>query len=51
VDVDVDEGERAGVHHNFAPICYFLGVNGIRGAKHLPHHIHPMFGTLEVNLG
>jgi hypothetical protein len=35
----------------FCSICYFLGVNGIRGAKHLPHHIHPMFGTLEVNLG
>jgi hypothetical protein len=22
---------RVGVHHNFAPIFYLLGVNGIRG--------------------
>jgi hypothetical protein len=32
-------GERAGVHHNFALICYLSGVNGIMGAKYLPQHI------------
>jgi hypothetical protein len=32
---------ESGTHHKFAPICYLLGVNGIRGAKHLPHHICP----------
>jgi hypothetical protein len=29
--VDVDGRGRAGAHHNFAPIFYLLGVNGIRG--------------------
>jgi hypothetical protein len=40
-------GEGVKIHHNFAPICSFLGVNGIRGAKYLPH----IFGTLGVNMG
>jgi hypothetical protein len=40
VNVVVDERE-SGTHHKFAPICYLLGVNGIREAKHLPHHICP----------
>jgi hypothetical protein len=37
--VDVYGGERAGVHHNFASICYFIGVDVIRVEMHLPHHI------------
>jgi hypothetical protein len=49
VNMDVD-GERAGVHHNFALIYYFLGVNGIRGRTFAPPHLPHIFGTLGVNL-
>jgi hypothetical protein len=48
--MDVDGREIVGAHHNFTPIYYFLGVNGIRGAKNLPHYISHMFDTLRVNL-
>jgi hypothetical protein len=40
VNVDVDERE-SGTHHKFALIYYLLGVNGIRGAKHLPTTFAP----------
>jgi hypothetical protein len=48
VNVDVDERE-SGTHHKFTPIYYLLGVNGIRGAKHLPHHICLTCLALRVN--
>jgi hypothetical protein len=43
--VDVDGRGRAEVYHNFAAICYLLGVNGIRGqniypATFAPHVCH-----------
>jgi hypothetical protein len=45
----MDERE-SGTHHKFAPIYYLLGVNGIRGAKHLPHHIYPpIYPTIQTD--
>jgi hypothetical protein len=38
VNVDVDE---SGTHHKFASICYFLGVNGIRGQSICPTTFAP----------
>jgi hypothetical protein len=46
--------ERTGVHHNFAPICYLLGVNGIRVQNIYPTtfapHVWHLGGKFEVNL-
>jgi hypothetical protein len=52
-NVDVDERE-GGAHHKFAPICYLLGVNRIRGQNICPTtftpHIWHIKGKLGVNL-
>jgi hypothetical protein len=50
----MEERERTGVHHNFAPICYLLGVNGIRVPNIYPTtfapHVWHLGGKFEVNL-
>jgi hypothetical protein len=45
---------KARVHHNFAPICYILGVNGIMKQNIYPttfaSHVWHLRGKFEVNL-
>jgi hypothetical protein len=54
VNVDVDRRERVGVHHNFVLICYFLGVNRIRGQNICPtsfaSHVWHRRGNIRLNL-